>query len=77
MANITTLTHWPRLRSLLDRALDLEGEERRQYVNSLELADRELHAHMIRLLNEYELAGDDDKLSNAMSLISSLLEGDE
>ena len=45
---------WLRLRPLLDRALELDGEQRRGYVASIENIDDELRAELARLLAAHE-----------------------
>jgi len=45
---------WPRLRPLLDRALELDADARRAYVLSLEGEDAELRSELERLLVEHE-----------------------
>src|SRR5690348_8273937 len=45
---------WRRLRPLLDRVIDLEGEERTAYIRTLRGADEALRGDLERLLAEHE-----------------------
>jgi len=58
---------WLRLRPLLDQALDLEGESRRRYLDSLQGAEAELRGDIERLLAERESLGPQTR-PNAMDL---------
>ncbi|HVT33634.1 MAG TPA: serine/threonine-protein kinase, partial [Rhodanobacteraceae bacterium] len=58
---------WRRLRRLLDRALELDGEARSLYVLTLRPEDAELREELERLLAEHAALGD-DKLTDAMGL---------
>jgi serine/threonine-protein kinase len=56
---------WRRLRRLLDRALELDGEARKLYVLTLRPEDAELRDDLERLLAEHAELGE-DKLTDAM-----------
>ena len=58
---------WPRLRPLLDRALELDGDARRAYVASLDGEDADLRADLERLLAGHEALGG-HTMPNAMQL---------
>jgi len=58
---------WPRLRPLLDRALELDGDARREYVEALEGEDADLRAEIERLLVEHESLSSQTQ-RNAMEL---------
>jgi eukaryotic-like serine/threonine-protein kinase len=59
--------HWQRLRPLLDRALELDGDARRGYLDSLGELDTELRVELARLLAEHEGLGP-QTIPNAMDL---------
>ena len=59
---------WQRLRKLLDRALDLSGEERRRFVDSLEGEDSALRDELARLIDQHEHLAQ-KPAANAMDLI--------
>jgi len=58
---------WPRLRPLLDRALELDADARRAYVLSLDGEDAELRDELERLLVEHESIAS-RTMPNAMEL---------
>ena len=64
--------HWQRLRPLLDRALELEGDARRRYLDSLRDIDHELRSNLARLLAEHEGLGT-QTVPNAMDLAAPAL----
>ena len=63
---------WPRLRPLLDRALELEGAARQIFVASLEGEDPGLRAELERLIAEHESLGP-QTIPNAMDLAAPLV----
>jgi serine/threonine-protein kinase len=65
--NTLRAEHWPRLRALLDRAFDLEGDARREFVDSLTNEDESMRAELSRLLRAHEQLGP-RSMSNAMEM---------
>lgn len=65
---------WLRLRALLDRALDLDGDARREFVDSLENEDAAVRAELSRLLLEHgRLAL--RPMPNAMEMAAPAMDG--
>ncbi len=63
---------WRRLRPLIERAIDLEGEERSAYLGTLRGEDEALRDVLARLLAAHErLQG--RALPNALKLVTRLL----
>lgn len=63
---------WRRLRPLLDRAIDLEGEERGAYLRTLRKEDEALRGDLERLVAEHERL-QDRTLPNALKLVTRVL----
>ena len=70
--NAMTAESWARLRSLLERALELEIEARNQYVDSLGPEDDALRAELNRLLAEHGRLGQ-RSIANAIELATPAL----
>ena len=49
------LERWPRLRALLEQALDLEPDARARYLDALSESDPDMHRDLGRMIDEHEL----------------------
>ena len=58
---------WKRLRQLLDRALEVDGDARRAFVDSLEGEDAALRDDLVRALAQHEKLGQ-QSMANAMEM---------
>ncbi len=58
---------WKRLRQLLDRALEVDGDARRAFVDSLDGEDAALRDDLVRVLAQHETLGQ-QSMANAMDL---------